>query len=126
MARKIKPKISKTFRNILFIISAIGFTSIILKFYGIFDFDQYIVWITTLLLGAGLMVEGGLRTIIKYFDKGLTMVELTHIFASLIGLIVFISGIIGVVRNALPEQLKGIVGTVYILALAVTIIERYV
>jgi len=78
------------------------------------------------LLGAGLMVEGGLRTIIKYFDKGLTMVELTHIFASLIGLIVFISGIIGVVRNALPEQLKGIVGTVYILALAVTIIERYV
>ena len=121
-----KPKISKGFSNILFIVANIGMVSLILKFFGIIDYDQYIVWVTSVLFGLGMIIESQIRMWFKMAKKGLTTIEMAHIVTGVVGVMIFLSGLIGLFKNELPAQLQGIIGFAYIIALIMTWIERFV
>ncbi len=123
MAKKIK--ITKGFKNAIFLIGFIGFVTLIGQFFELWTFTNFqILMVQTMVLGIGLTAEGGIRTALKMWKDGLTSKELAHIFTIIIGIIVIISASIGLSTGSIPEQLKGIMGTVYIIALVVIIYER--
>lgn len=119
-----KLKISKGFSNALFVMSLLGILSIIIRLYGFNSYENVVLWFVTTVLGLGLMVEGKIRLLLKYFRKGLTMVELGHIITIIVGVIITFSGLYGLITGTLPERFEGIVGIAYWAALVVTIYER--
>jgi hypothetical protein len=121
-----KLKISKGFSNILFLMSVFGTSSIILGFFNVINLGDITIWVLSLMLGTGLLIESQIRLIVQMLKGGLNNKEITHIVTGVTGIVVLIGGIMGLIQGAIPDTLKGILGLAYIVALIMTFIERFV
>ncbi len=120
-----KRLISKELSWILFIISNIGMFAIILKYFDIFDINNYVVYGTGLLLGIGLLIESQPKLWKRMSRRGFNNIEITHIITGMIGIFVIISSIIGLMYGNLPTQYHSFIGFAYVIALVMTWIERF-
>jgi len=120
-----KRLISKELSWILFIIANIGMISIILKYFDVWDINNYVVYATGLLLGIGLLIESQPKLWKRMSRRGFNSIEITHIITAIIGIFVIISSSVGLWFGNLPTQYHSVIGIAYVIALVMTWIERF-
>ena len=122
MAQKLKSK----FISILAIVSIIGFVSIAIESFTEFSFGIYVGPLIFIIIGIGLMIEGGVRQISKMLARGLTSDEVTHMLAIFIGLLAVVSGVLSLpgvgLETAVFLAFKGMLS---IFAIFVIILEAW-
>lgn len=121
-------KFKSKFVLLLALITILGLLVSALIDFDVFDLTPYSSGIISIILGFGLMLEGNIRTMLGFFRKGtkIELPEVVHIFAAIIGLIVFVVGVLAVVGIAIPTAALGITGTVKSIAIFVVIAEYFV
>ena len=120
-------KFKNKFTAMLALITVVGLSIGALADFGVINLNQYVGGITAILLGFGLMLEGNIRGILGIFTKnGSTDVpDIVHIISGLLGLFVFIGGIIMVMNITISAQLSGILGFAKSLAVVAVVMEYF-
>lgn len=121
---KLKNKISKVFfLYVLAVVSMIGFLVIFLKSTFSVDILPFQEGILLMVLGVGLAVEGRIRSIFRMHKNGFTKDEISHISASVVGMMAFVVGFISLpfiaYTNPTFEGIKGIVSGIAIVVIFV-------
>ena len=123
MAQKYKNK----FLMSLAVITVITLALQALADFGIVDWTGLSAQLTAVILGFGLMLEGNLRGILKILSrKNFGGEEFVHMGTGILGLIVFISGLMGLAGIAVPAGLIGVVGVAKSIAVVAVILELFI
>lgn len=118
------------FRQLLAVVSILGFLSIL--FNSLFEVNAagWIDSVLFVLIGVGLMIIGGVRMVWKYFENGLTDVEISKILTIIVGIFSTIVGILimpvdpfGVMD---APQLGGVKAVIAVLTITIIMVETWV
>jgi len=107
------------------VVSILGFVSIALDSFGLWDVRGWLTGLIFIVVGGGLMIEGSPRALIKYMAKGLNPDEATHVLAIIFGLFGIIAGILTILNIGAPmfETVKGFLSVFMIILI---ILETWV
>ena len=116
------------FTMFLAVTSIIGFGIIALNAFTGINLNAWADALLFIIIGAGLMMVGNIRSILKYIKDGkIDSDEMAHIMTALIGLLSVIAGFISLPIRAMSvfavPAFEGIKGTIAIFALVFTVIE---
>lgn len=126
-------KTKPAFIYILAIVSILGFVSTAIISFSNFDVGNYFTSIMFILIGLGLVIEGQIRNILKMRRGGLTGDEISHITASVIGIIAMGFGVINLIAVIfsfntllLSETFNAVKGILSLISIGIISIETWV
>jgi len=106
-------------------ISVLGLVVGALADFGIIDLNPYLAGVIALLLGFGLMLEGNIRGIVGMLKGKPSFPDIVHIVSGLLGLLVFVGGVVLLLGLEVPAQLAGILGFAKSVAVVAVVAEYF-
>lgn len=111
------------FGTYLAIISVIGFLGILITSLTDVDVGGWADALLFLIIGGALMIAGGIKFFIKYFENGLTRSEINRIVTIVVGASAFIVGILTVpffnIEYPVIDGIKAIIASIAIITIIV-------
>ncbi len=111
------------------LVSITGFFVIMLDSFTGVDLSEWITAAIFIIIGIGLAFIGGIFSIIKYLESGLTNEEIAFILMSLIGILAIIVGVLELPINFLSNidipAFSGVKGIVALFAIIIISIQVY-